>query len=309
MDDLLNEDRLRKIIGPTVFDGLVFDAGIWSKGSAGSRVNVNRPENFRKQGFTTFFSEDIGKQQERLSVAINALGEQGLPPVFIFTGELPWLICRALRSAVSQLLWGPLHLLNDVYMLPDFWAWHVKPGESGWKPHRDKGSHTIGTDGHARSCTVWIPLTSVTAAASHIAVLPRDLDPGYGSSEIELSFNKHAPDIVPLLCPQKGRILVWDQEVFHWGTRGSYLERKSMAFEFQRSVAPYYSNPVFSFTKTTGITEISNGAVVWRLPHTFDERLTMVARQVMQYRHMHFVSGALDRWCRDRLVKKGYRIP
>lgn len=295
---LLNKRSLCDIIGPAVFDGLVFDR------EHGSRVNVRHPEIFFKRGYTSLYSEEIGRQQERLALAIRCLDEAGLPPVFLFTAETPWQICRSLRDVLKTVLG---HV--DIYLLPDFWAWFVKPEEAGWKPHRDKGPHTLDASGRPRSCTVWIPITNVTASASHIALLPRDRDPGYtDSSVIGMDFDAMVPSVVPLLCPQKGTVLVWDQNVLHWGTRGSHLERMSIAFEFQRAIAPYYATPLYSFSRTDNISRIESGGIIQGLPSSFEQRLTLVARQIWQYRHMHVVEDELGKWCRERLLKHGYKV-
>ena len=89
-----------------------------------------------------------------------------------------------------------------------------------------------------------------------------------------------------------GSFLAWNQAVLHWGGRASRLAtapRISAAFEFQRADQPAFNRPLL------------NPA---RLP-SFTERLGLIAKQVLQYRHMYPLSSDVEQIAtnlRDRFM-------
>ena len=87
---------------------------------------------------------------------------------------------------------------------------------------------------------------------------------------------------VRALPAQPGDVLVWNQAVLHWGSRSSPRAaetRVSMAFEFQRTDSEPFAQPI-----------IPPGT-----PLSFEMRLKLIARQVLQYRHMYKVDPAIEK--------------
>jgi ectoine hydroxylase-related dioxygenase (phytanoyl-CoA dioxygenase family) len=174
------------------------------------------------------------------------------------------------------------NILGPYGMLPDFWIWNVDPakGESGWKPHRDRGRMALRPDGRPLTLTTWIPLSDATPLNSCMYVVPAHADPTYGTPrENEYRFELPAIRALPA---KPGEVLVWNQAVVHWGSRSSHLateSRISMAFEFQANDSPPFNTPILPPDK-------------W-VP--FDLRLRLIAKQVLQYRHMYKVDPQIER--------------
>jgi hypothetical protein len=117
-------------------------------------------------------------------------------------------------------------------------------------------------------------------------VLPASLDPNYLNSQVE---GRTATESIQMMnnlqairaLPAKaGSILGWTHALFHWGSRSSLKAenpRISLSVEFQRGdIAPY----------ETGLLD----PLV--LP-TFSQRLHLIGRQILKYRHMYNLSDSL----------------
>jgi len=71
-----------------------------------------------------------------------------------------------------------------------------------------------------------------------------------------------------------GSMLAWNQAVLHWGGRASQLAaapRSSAAFEFQRGDRPPFNKPLLDPAQAP----------------PFRQRLGLVGKQVLQYKHMY----------------------
>jgi hypothetical protein len=209
----------------------------------------------------------------KLATASRRCVELGLPPVFLFLFNDVWRCFYALRPALEPFLGSPL------WALPDFWMWHVDPktGEAGWAPHADKGPKSLDHDGRPLSVTVWIPLSKATPLSSCIYVLPASRDPGYLAPE------RRQVDLtqVRALPVQPGEFLCWNQAVFHWGSASSRFAeepRISMALEFQRTGMRPFNEPLIRDPETLD----------------FSGKLWLVAKQILQYRHMYAVDPAIE---------------
>ncbi len=116
-------------------------------------------------------------------------------------------------------------------------------------------------------------------------LVPPRLDPTYGTAE-EKQWRFEYPS-VRALPAMPGDALIWNQAVLHWGGKTSPLateSRISLAFEFQRlDVAPF-NRPL-----------IRPRACV-----PFDLRLKLVAKQILQYRHMYQFDPAMLEWAQDK---------
>lgn len=198
--------------------------------------------------------------------------EAGLPPVFSFVYDEFWALFFRLDNIFKSFLG------SDYFMLPDCWVWHVDPrqNESGWKPHRDKKIPTVFPDGTPGSITTWIPLTEATPLNGCMYVVPRHLDRG-GEKDGLYGFDLSSIRALPAL---PGNILMWNQYLFHWGGRTSPMAvspRISVSFEFQSAKIP-------GLRKTL----MKNRTI-----YSFEERLGLIAKQILQYQHMYPLNDSL----------------
>ena len=128
-----------------------------------------------------------------------------------------------------------------------------------------------------KSVTVWIPLSVANPINSCMYVLPANKDKYYNKlkpSGGQISLPGSLADIKALPA-DPGDLLIWTQEVFHWGSSSldnhDEESRISIAYEFQRNdVKPFRE---FLLDPNT-------------LP-TFDERLVLISMQILQYTHMY----------------------
>ena len=160
-----------------------------------------------------------------------------LPPVFAFVYDEFWYIQFQLRMLLENFL------DKNYKQLPDFWAWHVSIGQSGWAPHRDKVERSLFKNNNPKSLTVWIPLSKASPNNSCMYLLPANKDNFYNKPKLNSDFPGVVSDIRALPA-EAGDVLMWTQELYHWGSSSgedSLNEpRISIAFEFQRSdVAPF----------------------------------------------------------------------
>jgi ectoine hydroxylase-related dioxygenase (phytanoyl-CoA dioxygenase family) len=174
--------------------------------------------------------------------------------------------------------------------LPDFWAWHVSSGQSGWAPHRDKVKGSLFENNIPKSLTVWIPLSKASPNNSCMYVLPANKDNFYNKPKLNKNFPGVLSDIRALPA-EAGDVLMWTQEVYHWGSSSgedSLNEpRISIAFEFQRSdVAPF----------NTLLLEPN-------LLPTFNDRLALISMQILQYTHMYGFKKDLVYWAQSYIEK------
>jgi ectoine hydroxylase-related dioxygenase (phytanoyl-CoA dioxygenase family) len=111
-------------------------------------------------------------------------------------------------------------------------------------------------------------------------MVPAHADPVYGTArDSERLFELPSIRALPV---QPGEILVWNQAVLHWGSRSSTRatqSRVSMAFEFQRSDSAPFAQPIIAPGQTL----------------SFDMRLKLIARQVLQYRHMYRIDPEVEK--------------
>jgi hypothetical protein len=198
----------------------------------------------------------------------------GLPPVFLFLFNDVWRCFYALAPAISPFLGSPL------CALPDFWLWHVDPktGDTGWSPHVDKGPYALDREGRPLSVTVWIPLSRATPLNSCIYLVPASRDPEYRVAE-----RRRDPDVtdVRAVPVNPGEFLCWNQAILHWGSASSRFAdepRISMALEFQSAAIPPFNEPLIRDPEALD----------------FDAKLRLIAKQILQYRHMYAVDPAVE---------------
>lgn len=230
-------------------------------------------EKLVREGYVHLSQPGLHTPLDHTTEVLGKIVEMGLPPVFSFVYDEFWMIGTQLRHMVSM----ALH--EEYVMLPDFWAWRVAPGQAGWTPHRDKLSGSLYEDKTPKSVTVWVPLSIAHPLNGCMYVLPADRDRLYAIDK-KSQFGGRLPDIRALPA-DAGDVLMWTQHVMHWGAHSAedhgLPPRMSVAFEFQRRDEPAFNKPLLD-------------------PHTlpsFEERLALIAKQVLQYTHMYGFSEDL----------------
>ena len=223
---------------------------------------------------------------------INKLEELELPIPFCFMFDEFWLLFMRLHNIIGSVLG------QDYYRLPDFWAWRIdhKTEQSGWSIHRDKTYETaiFNETGLPKSITIWIPLSKVDCLNSCIYVLPANRDPTYGSKE-DLRQSKYWPDIlsnIRALPGNAGSILIWNQAVWHWGSRTSSRvtePRISVSIEYQSRNSNLLNIPVANPL----------------LFPTYNDRIALIAKQILQYQHMYPLDEEVKKLASEIVEKQG----
>jgi hypothetical protein len=227
----------------------------------------------RQEGYFRL-RHDFGFDLAGMAGFVRGLSADGIPPVFAFVYDEFWALFHALDAVYGG-------LLGAYGFLPDFWVWNVDPGkgDAGWTPHRDKGYASLRADGMPISLTTWIPLSDATPLNSCMYLVPADADPTYGTPQ-EREWKFELPSIRALPA-SPGDVLVWNQAVLHWGSRGSWREtqtRVSIAFEFQATDVPPFNQPL-----------LPSGRMV-----PFETRLALIGKQILQYRHMYRIAPEME---------------
>ena len=225
----------------------------------------------RERGYFQLDSVFHADELARVRAAVDAVQGAGLPPLFVFAYEDPWLLYASLSALLRSVLG------SEYRSLAAFWAWQLDPlkADAGWPRHRDRTFRTVNDDGHPDVVTIWLAITDATPDNGCIRVVPRDRDPEYDGHLARLSFR--ASDARELSAPA-GSVLGWTHQLIHWGGRASRAAsapRISLSAEFQsRSKSPY-------------------DAQLDRIPPPLEERLALMATQLLKYRHMQSPSPAL----------------
>jgi len=227
-----------------------------------------------KEGYVHLAQPGFRASFEKLAALFDLLASEGLPPVFSFVFDELWNLNRQLSHFIATLLQG------DYAMLPNFWAWRVLPGESGWKPHRDKISGCLFPDRRPKSITVWIPITEAHPLNGCMYALPADRDEEYALENSTRGVGEWSD--IRALPAKAGDLLAWTQHLYHWGGHAaddhSLPPRMSVAFEYQRKDVRPFKTPLLD----------PEGS--WSL----EERLSLIAKQVLQYQHMYKLSPRLE---------------
>ena len=217
---------------------------------------------------------------EPLRDCIALLHERKIPLAFAFVYDEFWKVFQSLADFLHAALGVSYRAL------PDFWVWHVPASEQamGWGPHRDRLQPTLDDDNSPHSLTVWLPFTDATPLNGCIYLLPAHLDECFKLRRWDGEDNKQVkePQNVRALPAPAGSFLAWNQGVLHWGGRASRLAegpRASAAFEFQRGDLAAFNQPLLDPKRSP----------------LFRERLGLVGKQVLQYRHMYPLTADVQR--------------
>lgn len=210
-----------------------------------------------------------------IRAAVSTLFERGIPLPFAFVYDELWHVFQSVSTFLSAALG------EDYRSLPDFWVWLVQPRDDacGWGPHRDRVQPTLDFDNRPHTLTVWLPFTDATPLNGCMYMLPAHLDDRFRQRRWDGADNTvvRNPQDIRALPATAGTFFAWNQAVLHWGGRGSRLgtvPRISAAFEFQRADCAPFNHPLLDPA---------------RVP-TFTERLGLIGKQVLQYRHMYPLS-------------------
>lgn len=211
-----------------------------------------------------------------LRAAIDAVRALGLPPVFVFVYDQPWLLPARFEPLLERTL------LPGYKLLGRFWAWHLDPrtADAGWRPHRDRDVDTIDTDGRPRALTLWFALTDATPDNGCMYVLPASRDPMY-RQRFTGATDYYDPQNVRALPATAGTVLCWDHAILHWGGRANpraTQPRASLAMELTRDADPLAPPPLLNP----------------RVPPPFTQRLRLIATQLLAYAHMQALSDELE---------------
>jgi len=216
---------------------------------------------------------------EPLRDCIHLLHRSGIPLPFAFLYDEFWLVWQRLSHFIAAALGG------DYRALPDFWGWYVAPDDqgAGWGPHRDRVQPSVEPDNAPHSLTVWLPFTDAVPLNGCMYVLPAHLDGRFRTRVFDGEGNNHVPEpqAIRAVPATAGSLLAWNQNLLHWGGRASRMAaepRVSVAFEFQRGDLPAFNQPLLDPR---------------RVP-TFAERLGLIGKQVLQYRHMYPLAPSVE---------------
>ena len=211
-----------------------------------------------------------------LRECVARLHERRIPLPFAFVYDEMWQAFQGVSAFIAAAL-GP-----GYRALPDFWVWHVPADDAvkGWAPHRDRVQPTVERDNSPHTLTVWLPFTEATPLNGCIYVLPAHLDPRFAQRKWDGEDNTvvHDPQNVRALPAPAGSLLAWNQGVLHWGGRASRLAkgpRTSAAFEFQRGDKEPFNTPLLDP----------------QVIPPFSQRLGLIGKQVLQYKHMYPLSN------------------
>ena len=242
-------------------------------------VNENT-QKLQNYGYFHYKNPNFFSPINLMSQTLKRINDMNLPPVFGFVYDEFWSI----QYQIEDLLNGILG--KNYKQLPDFWAWFITKGKSGWAPHRDKGSKSLFSNNKPKSVTVWIPLSKATPENSCMYILPANKDKYYNKEKQVNSSNDFPGKIenFKALPADPGDLLIWTQEVYHWGSSSDLdhteCPRVSIAFEFQRGDIP----PFRDFLLEPNV-----------LP-TFEERLVLISMQILQYINMYKFERDLGFW-------------
>lgn len=225
-------------------------------------------------GYAHLRGMDLDAPWDAMASLARRMAEEELDAVFAFVYDEFWRPYFRLDALLR-------HLLGPYIFLPDFWAWDVDPrrGGSGWSTHRDRGRAWLRGDGSSVSLTAWIAISEATELNGCIRVVPKTLDPTYGTAYEDTW--RFRPEDARALPAMPGDVLVWDPALLHWGGKAlpeAPQSRVSMSFEVQRLDVPSERSPL-----------IAPGQIV-----PFEARLKLIGQKLLHYRHMHAIPPALE---------------
>jgi hypothetical protein len=237
--------------------------------------------NLKREGYVELPGAIDLAHARALTRAVARLHERGIPLAFSFVYEESWRLFQSLSGFLE------VALGVGYRALPDFWVWRVLTSDDakGWGPHRDRLVRTLDQDNSPQTLTVWIALSDATPLNGCMYVLPAHLDPRITRRKWDNEDGGAAiitnPQDIRALPVAAGTALCWNQAVLHWGGRASRLgdaPRVSAAFEFQRGDRAPFNEPLLDP----------------RVIPPFERRIGLIAKQVLQYRHMYPLESGVE---------------
>ncbi len=190
---------------------------------------VSPSERIRLESEGHLVVDEVASAEEvhDLSRAIDAVVADGLPPVFVYLGDLLWTLGDRLCSRVSSLLGHRYDLIEDA------WAWRIEPGARGWLPHRGWSARVF--DRRAPELlNAWLALGDVPADRACIHAIPLADDPHYPARLDRVDAPLECVTALPL---RAGSVACWNANLLHWGgpcARHSLARRYSASFSLVR---------------------------------------------------------------------------
>jgi len=245
---------------------------------------------FHKNGYLhlqpVFDADELGALRE----GIVALGQVGLPPVFIYLYDQPFALFARLHHLIG-------HFLGSRFaLLPNFWAWNIplRQGARGWPAHQDCQAQTRFPSGDGgdvlMSLSLWIPLTDATLDNGCMSVLPRSNEHHY---ELPLDDPACIRAEHGVALPAKaGSVLGWPQDLYHWSNPVTENASKKV-MEPRLSLSLEFQNPAFD-PLVAPLLDVAH-------PPSFETRLELVRQQFPKYQHMEDSGFDVTRIC-DKLA-------
>jgi hypothetical protein len=244
------------------------------------KVTEAQREQFTLDGYFVLpklFEKD---DMKRLRKAIARIVALGLPPVFVFLFDEPWLAFARARRALEVIF------VPDYLILSNFWAWDVAnaPEDAGFAPHRDFYDRCILDDGMPGAVSLWVALSDAKPPGSCLYFLPASRDPNYPGNLRSIEI----PDLQSIRAApvRTGGMVGVGANVLHWGARGSSLARSSRV----------------SIAVEIVSARIQLHQAVVRKPDDipgFDERLRLVGAQILMFQHHHRLEAPLLEFARS----------
>eukprot|EP00978_Attheya_sp_CCMP212_P036942 scaffold170959_cov30-Attheya_sp.AAC.1 len=184
----------------------------------------------------------------KLAAAISGLdGTHGYPATFVLLYDETWELARIASQVLSSASSSTNENNNNILALNfDMLAWHIRPGEAGFSPHRDrqplnvadsftsnpKKSHAEQAQQEAKYVTLWMALTDATPENSCLYVIPKPYDPGYMAGDdkdndedldplTRAVSTKESYQHIRALPRRAGESILFTHRILHWGSRGN----------------------------------------------------------------------------------------
>ncbi len=216
----------------------------WSPANLSQAVLESLRKDMVQDGY--FVCEPVLDQIEmaKLADAVKLLAVEQWPTIFAMVYDEFWQLYQRAGSVLN-------HILGANYrQLPNFWVYHVAPGQegSGWAPHRDRAQTiTVRKDGMPDSMTIWIALNDATLFNGCMYVLPARRDANYPHSPWTFELGVQDLQSIRALPCKAGSILSWNESLIHWGSKSSDKAtgpRISAACAFQRGDIDPLETPI-----------------------------------------------------------------
>lgn len=225
------------------------------------------------------------EETSKYSALIKQLVSNQLLPIFCFIYDEFWLTQKRMQSLIQN-------TIGENYSLrPCLWAWHVDPQkeEAGWKPHRDGNIEALNQDLSPKVLSLWIPLSDATTLNGCMYLVPMNRE-AQKPHDVIKGWDFNLPD-ARAIPAEAGDAFIWNHWIVHWGSRASkraVAPRISLGFELESSGSNILNAPLLDPNE---------------LP-SFEDRLKIIAYQILQYTHMYQFSQEMLDFAQEQLPGK-----